>query len=92
LVDQVVFEGLLLLSICLWWGIFLLINLGIAVQKILTMVVGQVQWLLLLGSGIVLLLGIEWSVESDVGVVNSWIFLLDGIEGSKDFVVQISSG
>jgi len=56
------------------------------------MVVGQIQWLLLLGSGIVLLFGIEWSVESDVGVVNSRILLLDGIEGSKDFVIQISSG
>ena len=79
------------MSICLRWGIFLLINLGIAIQKILTMVVGQVQGLLLLGSGIVLLLSIEWSVESDIGIVNARVLLLDSIEGGKDLVVQVGS-
>jgi hypothetical protein len=38
------------------------------------------------------LLGIEWSIESDVGVVYARVLLLDSIEGSKDFVVQIGSG
>lgn len=40
LVDKVVLEGLLFLSICLGRGVFLLINLGVTVQKILTMVIG----------------------------------------------------
>lgn len=38
------------------------------------------------------MLGIEWSVESDAGVVYARILLLDCIESSKDFVVQVGSG
>jgi len=92
LVDKVVLEGLLLLSICLRRGIFLLVDLGVAVQEILTMVIGQIQGLFFLGSGIVLLLSIEWSVESNVGVVDARVLLLDSIEGSKNFVVQVGGG
>jgi hypothetical protein len=92
LVDKVVFEGLLFLSICLRRSVFLLVNLSVTVQEILTMVVGQVQRLFLLGRVVVLLLGLERSVESDVWVVYARVLLLDGIEGSKDFVVQIGGG
>jgi hypothetical protein len=56
------------------------------------MVIGQVQGLLLVGSVVFRLIGIEGGVESDVGVVNARVLFLDGIEGSEDLVVQIGGG
>jgi hypothetical protein len=56
------------------------------------MVIGQVQGLFLGSSVVFCLIGIEGGVESDAGVVNARVFLLDGIEGSKDFVVQVGGG
>ena len=38
-----------------------------------------------------MLLSIEWSVESDIGIVNARVLLLDSIEGGKDLVVQVGS-
>jgi hypothetical protein len=38
------------------------------------------------------LIGLEWGVESDVGIVDAGILFLDGIEGSKDLVVQVGGG
>ena len=56
------------------------------------MVVCQVQRLFLLGTIIIGLVGFERSVKGDLGVVNTRILLLDCVEGSKDFVVQVGSG
>jgi hypothetical protein len=91
LVDQVVLEGLLLLSVCLWGSVFLLVDLCVAIEEVLAMVVCQVQRLFLLGTIIIGLVGFERSVKGDLGVVNTRILLLDCVEGSKDFVVQVGS-
>jgi len=92
LVDQVVLEGLLLLSVCLWGSVFLLVDLCVAIEEVLAMVVCQVQRLFLLGTIIIGLVGFERSVKGDLGVVDTRILLLDCVEGSKDFVVQVGSG
>lgn len=92
LVDQVVLEGLLFLSVCLWGSVFLLVDLCVAIEEVLAMVVCQVQRLFLLGTIIIGLVGFERSVKGDLGVVNTRILLLDCVEGSKDFVVQVGSG